>query len=223
MSNLSTDVWRLQGLSPMFTSELIGRDEVTKPVSLEFANTVHWHASQHPQDTLRSYPDLVSWAHEAGLTTDRQARQLVGLAQAQPGAARRALDRALRLREAIYRIFIAVIHDKPVGATDLDALNAVVKKLGGDAQIKRTRSGFVWAWRTDGGDLESFLDPIALSAANLLLSEKHQWVGQCADDRGCGWLFLDTSKNHSRRWCDMNDCGNRAKQRRLQQRRSTRG
>jgi len=43
-------------------------------------------------------------------------------------------------------------------------------------------------------------------------------VGQCADEQGCGWLFVDTSKNRRRRWCDINDCGNRAKQRRYQQR-----
>jgi predicted RNA-binding Zn ribbon-like protein len=56
--------------------------------------------------------------------------------------------------------------------------------------------------------------PILRSAAEVLTSEKRTRLGQCADDRGCGWLFLDTSKNRSRRWCDMEDCGNRAKARR---------
>jgi predicted RNA-binding Zn ribbon-like protein len=51
-----------------------------------------------------------------------------------------------------------------------------------------------------------------------MTSENYQRVGQCADVDGCGWLFVDTSKNHSRRWCDINDCGNRAKQRRYQKR-----
>ncbi|MEO8392900.1 MAG: CGNR zinc finger domain-containing protein [Chloroflexota bacterium] len=63
------------------------------------------------------------------------------------------------------------------------------------------------------------LGRVALSAAELLISEAHDRIGQCADDRGCGWLFFDTSKNHSRRWCDMNDCGNRAKQHRHHERR----
>lgn len=203
----------------MFNSELAGRDERTKPVSLEFANTLRWHASAHPRETLHSFLDLVSWAHEAGLMTERRARRLRSQAQAEPGASRRALLQALRLREAIYRIFIAVIHEKAVHAPDLDELNAVVKKLVEGAQIQQRQSGFLWAWSMDEGDLDSFLGPIALSAAELLLSERRQWIGQCADDRGCGWLFLDTSKNHSRRWCDMNHCGNRAKQHRLQQRR----
>ncbi len=203
----------------MFTSELAGLDEGARPVSLEFTNTVRWHASQHPEDTLHSYADLVVWAREAGLTTDREARRLLSRAQAHPDAAGRSLEKARRLREAIYRIFIAVIEQRSVRAADLDELNVVVKKLGEGAQIKHARAGFVWSWNAERGDLDSFLGVIALSATNLLLSDKHRWIGQCADDRGCGWLFLDASKNHSRRWCDMNDCGNRAKQRRLQQRR----
>ena len=56
--------------------------------------------------------------------------------------------------------------------------------------------------------------PIVESAAELLTSERRSRIGQCADDRGCGWLFLDATKNRSRRWCAMGDCGNRAKARR---------
>jgi predicted RNA-binding Zn ribbon-like protein len=206
----------------MFTSELAGLDEESRPVSLEFANTVRWHASQHPEETLHSYADLVSWTRRSGLTSDAEARRLMRRAQTQPEAARRTLARAVRLREAIYRVFTAIIHEKPVQSAELDQLNAVLKKLGEGARIEPAYTGFVWAWKTDQNDLDSFLGQIALSAANLLLSEKHRWVGQCADDRGCGWLFLDTSKNHSRRWCDMNDCGNRAKQKRLKERRHAR-
>jgi predicted RNA-binding Zn ribbon-like protein len=203
----------------MFSSELAGLNEETAPVSLEFTNTVRWHASRHPEETLHSYADLVTWAAGVGLVSGAQARRLMKQAQAQSEAARRVLDRAVRLREAIYGIFTAVIHEKRIQTADLRQLNAVLNKMGEGARIKATRAGFVWAWETDRDDLDSFLDQIALSAANLLLSEKRQWVGQCADDRGCGWLFLDISKNHSRRWCDMNDCGNRAKQRRLKERR----
>jgi predicted RNA-binding Zn ribbon-like protein len=203
---------------PMFPSDVGGPDEGARPVSLEFANTMRWHASRHPQETLRSYPDLVSWIRKAELATDREARRLMGQAQADPEAADRALKRARRLREAIYGIFTAVIERRPVRAKDLEALNEVIVKLEQGARIEHTRSGFIWAWNTDEDELDSFLGRIALSAANLLLSDRHRWVGQCADDRGCGWLFLDTSKNHSRRWCDMNDCGNRAKQRRLKER-----
>jgi predicted RNA-binding Zn ribbon-like protein len=198
---------------------LTGGDPVDKPVSLEFTNTVRWHASQNPEDTLRSYADLVSWARKAGLATDREARRLLNRARVQPEEAGRALERARRLREAIYEIFLALIDKRPVRKADLDQLNLAIRQLEEGARIEHTRAGFVWVWNNLGVALDSLLAPIALSAVNLLLSERHRWVGQCADDRGCGWLFLDTSKNHSRRWCDMNDCGNRAKQRRLKERR----
>ena len=56
--------------------------------------------------------------------------------------------------------------------------------------------------------------PVVQSAVDLMTSPELDRVGQCADDRGCGWLFVDTTKNRSRRWCDMRDCGNRAKARR---------
>ena len=61
---------------------------------------------------------------------------------------------------------------------------------------------------------ERVLWPVVWSAANLLTSRILERVGQCADDRGCGWLFMDLSRNRSRRWCDMKDCGNRDKVRR---------
>lgn len=202
----------------MFDSDFGGMDEGARPVSLEFTNTMRWHASQHPEETLHSYDDLVAWMRKAGLTTDRQAHRFLSGAQADPRAADQALDQARRLREAIYAIFTAVIEHSRVNPKDLGELNKVIMKLEEGARIESSKSGFIWTWNTDGDELDSFLGHIALSAASLLLSDQHRWVGQCADDRGCGWLFLDTSKNHSRRWCDMNDCGNRAKQRRLKER-----
>jgi predicted RNA-binding Zn ribbon-like protein len=78
--------------------------------------------------------------------------------------------------------------------------------------------GYRWVWKVPEGTLESLLGTIALSASELLLSQDRSRVGQCADEDGCGWLFLDTSKNHSRRWCDVRDCGNRARQRQFQKR-----
>jgi predicted RNA-binding Zn ribbon-like protein len=69
-------------------------------------------------------------------------------------------------------------------------------------------------WRGDESGLDGILWPILRSAARLLTDGDHSRLGQCADDRGCGYLFYDTSRNRSRRWCDMNSCGNRAKSQR---------
>jgi predicted RNA-binding Zn ribbon-like protein len=94
----------------------------------------------------------------------------------------------------------------------------VLARLTSGAQVIHGSGGFEWKWKFDENALEAPLYLIALSAVDLMTSENYRRVGQCADEDGCGWLFVDTSKNHSRRWCDINDCGNRAKQRRYQKR-----
>ena len=134
-----------------------------------------------------------------------------------PAQAAAVLEQAIALREAIYRIFSAVAHKLPPEAADLDNLNAALSEALSRSQIIPAADGFAWDWSGDGA-LDQMLWPIARSAADLLTSEEIHRIGECADDRGCGWLFLDMSRNHSRRWCDMKDCGNRAKASRHYQR-----
>jgi predicted RNA-binding Zn ribbon-like protein len=198
----------------MLESELVGLDGGSRRLCLEFANTVAWHAGERPEDRLRSYADLVGWARGAGLVTGQQARRLLLDAAENPGKAGRALRRAAGLREAVYRIFVALIREKQPQKGDMAELNDVLAKTAGGARVVETAGGFSWSWNVKAGAGDRLIWPIAFSAARLLVSAERSRVGQCADDRGCGWLFFDTSKNRSRRWCDINDCGNRAKQRR---------
>jgi predicted RNA-binding Zn ribbon-like protein len=181
---------------------------------LDFANTADWHASDHPQETLNSYADLVSWAKETGILTDLQARQLTCEAAARHEAATAVLRRAVALREAIYRVFSAVAGGRPPEASDLTIMNGELSKALARMQIIQVADAFVWEWTGGEAALDRVLWAVVRSTADLLVSEKLSRVGQCADDRGCGWLFLDMSRNRSRRWCDMKDCGNRAKARR---------
>ncbi len=103
----------------------------------------------------------------------------------------------------------------------MDELNQSLSKISSGAGIRHSARGFEWAWNVDKDSLDMPIALVALSAAELLVSAERERVGQCADERGCGWLFLDTSKNHSRRWCDSKDCGNRDRQHRYYER--TRG
>ena len=184
-------------------------------VCLEFANTVHWHASDQPEDKLHTYADLVKWAREQGLVMANEAKALIDMGDQQPREASESLQRAVDLREAIYRVFFAQTHGQRPAQTDLNEINAALSKNLAKSQVVSSSDGFQWRWVVDGANFDQMLGPIALAAANLLTSgELLSRVGQCADDRGCGWLFLDRSKNHSRQWCDINDCGNRAKQKR---------
>jgi predicted RNA-binding Zn ribbon-like protein len=188
------------------------------PVCLDFANTLHWHASDSPEETLHSYPDLVTWAQAAGLLTEKERDRLTAAAEANPGQGKQVLVRARALREILYRIFAALAAGDPPVEADLAALNQTLPRAMSGAQILRSSDGFQWAWEMEQDALDGMLDPILRSAAYLLTSKLRSRIGQCADDRGCGWLFIDTSKNRSRRWCSMQDCGNRAKQRRYYRR-----
>lgn len=178
---------------------------------LDFANTANWHARSVPVEELTSYPVLLEWAQRKGVLGSDEAERLLGEASRSPQAAEAALERAIALREAIYRIFSATVHDLPAPPQDLDFLNAVLAEKLRGLSVAPEASGFVWRWRAEPQSLDGMLGPIARSAAELLTSAALRRVGQCADDRGCGWLFLDLTKNHSRRWCSMESCGNRAK------------
>jgi predicted RNA-binding Zn ribbon-like protein len=183
---------------------------------LDFANSLDDRLTPSPREWLRSYAHLLAWAGQAGLVTDRQAGRLGDEAARRPEAAAEVLARAVTLREAIYRTFLALA-DQPFAAADLDTLNAELAVGMGRARVAPAEGGFVWGWADDESALDRLLWPIARSAAELLTGDELDQVRVCgAGD--CNWLFMDTSRNRSRRWCEMSTCGNRAKARRYQQR-----
>ncbi len=179
---------------------------------LDFANTVEWHAAASPEDRLRNYSDLMEWAVEAGIIDEETARRWTEESRSQPGEAARILKRALSFREALYRIFSAVARNAAPDEDDLAALNGILGDALGRLTLDYGSDGFRLGWPPlDKCGPGSVLWPIARSAADLLAAGDPSRIRQCADDRGCGWLFLDQSRNRSRRWCSMEDCGNRAK------------
>lgn len=186
--------------------------------ALEFTNTVNDHASKNPGETLFKYDDLLSWAKRVALLRGEQVQMLARKAAGQPDEVAAVFAKSLHLREAMYRIFVAHTKGKSPTDADMAMLNSVLVPLTNGAQVAYTTGRFEWQWNLDKNALEAPLWIIALSAVDLMTSENLKRLGQCADEDGCGWLFVDTSKNHSRRWCDINDCGNRAKQRRYQKR-----
>jgi predicted RNA-binding Zn ribbon-like protein len=199
--------------SPAKRFRLIGGD-----LCLDFCNTVGGKRETTPRENLHSYLHFLSWCQQASIVNESQSQALKRKALAAPDEAASVLSRALALREAIYRIFFSLIRDaKPLQA-DLDLLNLELIQAMGRLRITEKLDGHGYAWSWDNPvDLEALLGPVAHSAATLLtshalLAQLHQCCGG-----NCGWLFLDCSKNHSRRWCDMRDCGNLAKVRRHRQ------
>jgi predicted RNA-binding Zn ribbon-like protein len=184
-------------------------------VCLDFANTVDWHSSKEPEDTLGGYAGLVEWSKREGLLSSDEATSLVTKAAEAKKEADEAMDRAVELREAIYRLFSANAHRRQPRTTDLEVLNSHFAFGMSRARLRREGTGYRLGWAGEGRPLDMMLWPIARSAAELLTSEKLVKVKECAnEEEGCGWLFLDTSRSQTRVWCSMKSCGNRAKFRR---------
>ncbi|HEY3316696.1 MAG TPA: ABATE domain-containing protein [Bacillota bacterium] len=181
---------------------------------LDFVNTVDWRLADEPVELLSDYGDLISWGRQAGAIDARMAGRLVRAVEKAPKAALAALRRAIVLREALFRIFSARIGGRSAEATDLELVNAALAEVLSMARLRAAGAGFEWSWAEDQPNLNRVVWPVVYSAADLLTSrDRLGRVGLCADPL-CGWVFLDTSRNGQRRWCSMDDCGNRAKARR---------
>ncbi|QBD80188.1 hypothetical protein EPA93_31105 [Ktedonosporobacter rubrisoli] len=187
---------------------------------LDFTNTVGWHASDHPQEWLLSYADLLAWSRHAGIVTASQNEQLLQEARSRPALAEEVLRRAITLREACYRIFSCVVQDCSPKVEDLSILQNAYAQAMVHAQVVPIGERFTFNWPGDEQALDFPLWPIAHSATELLLSEELHRVKACPGD-GCGWLFVDKSRNQSRRWCNGQDCGNRVRVRQHYQRQRT--
>jgi predicted RNA-binding Zn ribbon-like protein len=181
---------------------------------LDYVNTVDWRLGEHPVELLRGYPDLIAWAARVALITPDEAERLLAEAEAHPGSAQATFTRALDLREALYRILTAVGDGTPPLEPDLDLLNRELAASTAQSQLAWSGQAFALQWKNDTARLDGFLAPIARSAADLLTSGELDRLGVCPGEGGCGWMFYDTSRNHSRRWCTMESCGNRAKAKR---------
>ena len=185
-----------------------GIELLSETFCLDFANTAG-SDSVH----LSNYQELVSWCEKQGALTQEKASQLRDDARQQPASAERVLRKAITLREAIYGLFSTAATRRPPSKRHLRSLNRAVMEASKHLHIVQTADDFQWQWDDTKGALEFPLWLIARSAADLLTSKQRSRVRQCASD-DCNWLFLDRSKNHSRRWCDMTQCGNREKARR---------
>jgi predicted RNA-binding Zn ribbon-like protein len=181
---------------------------------LDFANTLGDRPDESPhEEDLHTYADLVAWSEAAGILSTDDAAEMEREAARRPADAERAFAAVIALREAIYRLFSAIAARAEPPVDDLDAVNRAIATATAHGHLAPVHGHFHWQWEHDASVLDSMIWPVAWSVAELLLSEELHRVHECAGP-DCGWLFMDTSKNGSRRWCSMETCGNRAKARR---------
>ena len=186
-------------------------------LALDFANTVDDPGGAAHFDHLHDIAGLLDWTRDRGVLPVGDHAELLSVARHSPDRARAGLRAAHRLREAIQSVFGAVASDRPVPeaawrGVRLPAAAAIAHaRLELDAGHGQLR----WEFATP----EAVTWPIAYAAHELLTGNLLNRVKQCA---GCPWLYLDQSKNSSRRWCSMDDCGRHEKIVRYVERRAAR-
>jgi predicted RNA-binding Zn ribbon-like protein len=183
---------------------------------MAFVNTVTGRDTDSPVETLTSYAALVTWARSAGAVSAGTAVELERAAAQRPSEARRVLAEALDLRECLHALFSAIDGRKPLAPAVLQALSGHLGAGYSQARLVFHDKTLRWAPGTVAG-LADITHELARAAARLVESSQLAHVRACAADN-CRWWFVDETKNHSRRWCDMKLCGNRAKVRRFRAR-----
>ncbi len=176
---------------------------------LDFNNTVGWDKDGATEDRLRTARDLADWGEKAGLTS--------GVAR-HPAA--RVIEDARRLRKTLHRIFSPLSRWHAPAEDDLSEFNRYLARALSGARVVRGKGIFDWDFSGPAVDLDPVLAGVVWSAARLLASPELRQLRECANPE-CGWLFIDRSRRKNRRWCQMRECGNRAKARRYYERHSS--
>ncbi len=182
-------------------------------LALDFANTTSERHGGAPHERLVDYPALLVWAGRVSLLSEKDMARLGRMAASHHEAAQQALAALLAFRETIYRAFSALAAGSAPAPADLERLTQARREAAVHHRLAPGGEGYAWTWEGNDGDLAGLLHPVAESAVQLLLSGDLERVKECTGE-DCNWLFIDASRNRSRRWCDMRDCGNRAKARR---------
>ena len=194
-------------------------------VSLDFVNTAGGRLSNQQKengrdyanvfyyDKLETYADLLAWSLKAALLDEKEAKKLLQIGEDVPHKAEAVLKRAVNLRESLYRIFKSVVEGWQPESDDVETLNKELNLSRANQKLVTSKTRFAFEWIDRAGALDSMLWQISEAAAELLTGGDLSRVEKCGNEK-CNWLFYDTSRNRTRQWCDMKDCGNLAKVRR---------
>jgi predicted RNA-binding Zn ribbon-like protein len=181
-------------------------------VVLDFVNTLDdRYLPAGPRELLPTYADLLRFCRQAGVLANAEAARLGAL----PGTSQeKGLRSAIKLRERLARVFYRCLEGRTPSAEDRIALEHWSIACARHRELHWTDGRFIWTWKALAGDPETPALLLAEHALDLLIADELPRLHACASGT-CRWLFLDTSKNRTRRWCDMKTCGNRAKARRF--------
>ena len=209
----STRPARFDGLAeaaaPKRTREGGAAPRVGGRLWLDFVNTDDEHHGRRT-DHLGDFSAWIGWLAVAAVLEPERATFLIRRAQEQPMGAAAALVDLRRVRSAFRTLAERGATTEKARDAALAELNRVLERSAGTRRIEAGRGGFARAFRAGGDVFGALLLPVVESAGDALVAGEIARVTRC-EGAGCARVFLDTTRNHSRRWCDMGDCGNRAK------------
>jgi predicted RNA-binding Zn ribbon-like protein len=186
-------------------------------LGLAFVNSVLWRRSGNGRDLLTDFPALVHYLVGSGGFDSASGDALLRAAATRPEESVAAFDRAIELREVLYRLFSAAAAGEQPATADLDRLNATFARGMGTLAVRSGPAGYELGWDQTRPELDWPTWEIAVSAAAVLGSDDLAALKQCPGE-SCGWLFIDESRAGNRRWCSSQLCGNRDRVRRHYQR-----
>lgn len=180
--------------------------------ALDLVNTLDWRFRENTEELLVGYEDLVRFTVQCGLMKATEARRL----QRNSGAnnAARVIAETRRLREAAAQLLYAAVDQSAPPAAAIRELERSFKEADAQRRLLWSATHLRWGFPPSSSAPELPLWILSLQTTQLITSRSMELVRACGNPE-CRWLFLDTSKNHTRRWCDMKICGNRMKARRF--------
>jgi predicted RNA-binding Zn ribbon-like protein len=212
---------RRSALGPIYANRLC----------LDFANTLEPRGGPPPvalpevidlRDDFNDPYDVLAWGLNQQLLSPEQALRLWREATDQPQQAEALLADALALRDAVYRVFWSLANDDDQQPRDLETIRAVYAEAVAAAGLRvEPGRGVALDWSTP--ELRTVLWQVATATVDTLKEVPASRVKVCPGPGRsgvpCAWLFIDSTKNGSRRWCSMAECGSIVKTRRQSQRR----
>jgi predicted RNA-binding Zn ribbon-like protein len=205
-------------ISPDLFSRAGSLDLIADDLALDFANTESGRGFPSHQNHFLKAANVVEWLRHAKALPAEEADWLGTHVSERGDVAADLLARAIELRLAIHDIAAALGHHAKPPEPALASLAALHARFVAKAELAPGVTSCRWLWSLRASPVEAALGPIALAAVRLFTEGDFHRIRECGG-HACGWLFYDRSKNNRRRWCEMEVCGNRAKQRRLAARR----
>lgn len=204
--------------------KILASQEMRKPssrlsagdVSLDFVNT------RYPDGFLQDTADLIGWSRAIGLVSEEEATALLAEIDVDPQESMTLFTQIMILREVSYRTLLALIHQTSPATSDVQVLQSMFLQARGHERLVLAGHHLAWQWEPVKSRLTRLHWSLLRSVEMMLTSPLMERVKECPpSEGGCGWLFVDRSKNSSRHWCSDETCGSRVRMRRLYARRRT--